>query len=350
MMIDSVSTVHMRMGILDKFLLLAAISIAIALFLTIGWMAIAPDDPRGAVSLIARRDSLMVILQAGLLAAVSAAIATVMVGAKLADVGAFAAAIGMALVSLQGETAAYLLINTEATGAGAPRMLAFKLATESLVWFALVVVALLVSGIVTRWCVGLPAEPVQSVGGQSARQPGVGMYDLAISECPVIARLLLPTRDPMVSGHARGNGLRTLLVTTIAGLLIYGILVSGSSPHSIRHGQTCFAVFSAFYVGTWIARRTYPARTAFWSILAVPMALLAGYGWTVIAGAPHGRFAHLAMIPATDFLRALPLTFISVGALGTLTAQWTILPATATPRDARRTATGRKPTGRRDGA
>jgi hypothetical protein len=338
------------MGLFDKFLLLAALAIAIALFLTIGWMAIAPDDPRGAVSLVSRGDSLVVILQAGLLAAVTAAIATVMVGSKLPDVGVFAAAMGLAFVSLQGETAAYLLIDIDSASGFAHRGLAAKLAAEAVIWFLLMLLAMLVSGLVSRWCGGaLVRGSTRADGGQ--RTGGIALDELAISECPVISgRWIVPGRAA-VDGSARWNGLRTLAIMTIAALLLYGILVSGSSPQMIRHGQTCFAVFAAFFLGGWIARRTYPARTAYWGVLAVPLTLLLGYVWTIVAGSPPERFAHLTTVPASDFLRALPLTFISVGTLGVLAAHWMIEPAAAPAvHEQPASALGRRRPGRRDGA
>jgi hypothetical protein len=159
-----------RLRWFDKFILLVALAIGVALFVTVGWMALAPRDPHGAVSLVTATSPLAVILQATLLVAVAAVVATVMIGTKLPDVGVFAAALGLALASLQGNTSAYLLISVAGGDRGAERALAGKLAIESVVWFLLIVVAIAVSGAVMRWCLGwliaavnLPRTPARAI-------------------------------------------------------------------------------------------------------------------------------------------------------------------------------------------
>lgn len=332
-----------RMNLADKVLLVAALAITVALFLTIGWMAIAPDDPQGAVSLVTRSDGVWMVLQAALLSAVTAAIATVMVGGKLPDVGVLASAVGFALVSLQGSTAAYLLISVTGGASGAERALAAKLAVEGGVWFALLVIAMLVSGAVTRWC----SSGVRTVALEGERR--VTLNDLAISECPGLARFVRGTASEHGQPGELWNGLRTTALMVVLGLILFCILVSGTSPHIIRHGQTCFAVFAAFYIGGWIARRRFPTRTAFWGMLAVPITLTLGYGWSVVAGRTGGRYAHLANIPGSDFLRALPMTFIAVGTIAALLVHWFVHPGTPGDRVSR-SAERRRSAGRRHGA
>ncbi|HRX83496.1 MAG TPA: hypothetical protein P5572_00590 [Phycisphaerae bacterium] len=346
MMVSTVGNTSMRLSLVDKILLVAALAITVALFLTIGWMAIAPDDPQGAVSLVTHSGSVLMVLEAGLLAAVTAALATVMIGNKLPDVGVLAAAVGFAFVSLQGGTAEYLLIAATGGDSGTERGLAAKLAVESVVWFALLVVAMLVAGAVTRWC----SSALQRVAGLGEPgSTGAGLEDLAITECPGLARLIVPANVKPQDSANRWNGVRTTAVMVFAGLVLYSILVSGTSPHMIRHGQTCFAVFAAFYLGGWVARRWFPTRTAFWGILAVPITLLLGYGWTVFAGRAAGRYTHLANIPGSDFLRALPLTFVSVGTIAAILAHWFVHPGEArAPRDPGPSA--RRPTRRRHGS
>jgi hypothetical protein len=308
-------------------------------------MAVAPDDPQGAVSLVTRADSTLVVLQAALLAAVTSAIATVMIGAKLPDVGVFAAALGFAFLSLQGDTAAYLLM-TKTNGPGAERVLAGKLMLETGVWFALLLVAMIVAGAVSRWCGG---ALLRAAGFADHAGTSTDLDDLAISECPGLGRLVAGAAGKTETDYARWHGPRTTAVMVVAGIVLYSLLVSGSSPYTIRHGQTCFAVFTAFYLGGWIARRWYATRTSFWGLLAVPITLMLGYAWTMVAGPAGGRYAHLANIPGTDFLRALPITFVSVGAVAALMAHWSTHPhGHADSLDA--VGAERKPTGRRHGA
>jgi hypothetical protein len=109
-------------------------------------------------------------------------------------------------------------------------------------------------------------------------------------------------------------------------------MASGYLLRAVEHGQVCFAVFTAFYVGVWITKRSFPARTAFWPLLAVPVLLLGGYLWVWVAGTSASVRA--GGIPHSDYLRALPLTFISVGALGVLVAHWSIEPSVPAPVEA----------------
>ena len=97
--------------LLDKTVTLGSWVLAGAIFLSVGWLAMKPEDPLGAVTVLTRDGGLLVLLQAGALAGVAAAIATVIAGRYLADVGTFAAAVGLAAVSLRGGTAGTLLVH-----------------------------------------------------------------------------------------------------------------------------------------------------------------------------------------------------------------------------------------------
>ncbi len=333
MMAVEISQTHMHLRFLDKVVFVAALGIAASLFLTVGWLAIAPDDPQGAVSLLVHEQPLGMLVQAVLLAAVTAAIATAMIGSKLPDVGVFAAALGLGLVSVQGDTAAYLLMHVAEGDPAAERVLAGKFALEGLCWTGALAVALLVSGMVMRWVVAGPEDAGST--GQRVRSTA-----LAAAECPGLSRLggEAPVATPS------GNGLKTVLLTTAVAIVLYSVLVSGSSPHMIRHGQTCFAVFGAFYIGAWAARRYFPCRTAFWALIAVPLASTVGYLGSMFLGERSAQYGHLATVPLSDFLRALPLTFMAVGVLGVMTAHWTTEPP---QRSAKTKTTRRSPAGQR---
>jgi hypothetical protein len=305
---------------LDKLLLVAALAVAVGLFLSVGWMAIAPADPRGAVSLVTHDRPMIMIVQAAALAAVTAAIATVMVGTKLPDSGVFAAALGMALVSLRGDTAAYLLINVAAGDPARERALAAQLAVEAAIWFAVLVVAMVVSGLVLRWCFGSRADPGdQFTGGRLAV-----MYEMSVSRLPFVSRIAAGPAGERDTTDAGVAALRYLGVVTAVGMVLYALFVVGSSPRAIRHGQVCFAAFASFYVAVWIAKSWFGARTPFWGTLAVPIACILGYLWSMIQGDASAPYASLASVPPSRFLRALPITFVAVGALGALAAHWTV--------------------------
>mgnify|MGYP001560740759 CR=1 FL=1 len=121
----------------------------------------AANDPLGAVSLLAYGPGApgwAMLLQAARVAAVTAAIAAVLSGRQLAYAGPFAAALGLAVVALRGETAEYLLLSAAGSGESPAKAIAAKLALESVGWLFVILVALAVSGIVTRWCFGRPHD------------------------------------------------------------------------------------------------------------------------------------------------------------------------------------------------
>jgi hypothetical protein len=350
--------------LLDKLVLLAALAVAVALFLSVGWMAIEPVDPRGPVSLITHRSGTLMVLQTAALAAVTAALATVMIGPKLADVGVFAAAMGMAVVSIRGANASYLLLDVAEEGGGGMRILAGKLLVESLIWGLVLAATVIVSGLVMRWFLNLGRFGWLDED-DAVRPRRVTLDDLALAETPLLWRWLkidrpagrfvvgeggIPeilkwivelgppkeyaTEPGSLSRVVYAPGVLSLLTTLLVAGVVYPVFSSGYFHRTIDHGQVCFAVFTAFYCGVWASKRLYPARTALWSLLAVPILLVAGYAW-VMAGAASPA-ASVPNIPDSDFLRALPLTFVSVGALGVLTGHWWIEPSAAPVKKAQR--------------
>ena len=110
---------HLRL--VDKLMLLTAFAVAASLFLSVGWMAVAPSDPQGAVSLLTHENPALMVVEALALAAVTASLATLIAGTRLPDVGIFAVALGLALTSIRGGTATYLLITMADGDSGAER-------------------------------------------------------------------------------------------------------------------------------------------------------------------------------------------------------------------------------------
>ena len=304
----------------DKALLTVALAVAVALFATLGHVAMAPRDPLGAVSLMTGAHPVLMFLETAALAAVAASIATLLAGSRLVDVGAFAAAVGMAVAAVRGQTAAYLLTATsgDAGQAGNPAM---AMLVESLLWSVVLLMAMVVSAWVTAFC----------TRGTSRRDDGVVLAGMSATELPRVNRLL-GTAPTDVDIKAM---VKTALVVAVVAVLVFSVLVSGSMPRTVRHGQSCFAVFVAFYCGVRVAKAIGSgARTPLSFLAAVPLAACLAYGWAMVQPADTGRYAHLDHIPASVFLRALPLTFVSVGVVGVLVAYWTTVDAP--PRSRRR--------------
>jgi len=297
----------------DKTLALGSLVAAAAIFLTIGWMTVEPDDPYGAVSLLAHGNALFMVLQAAGLAAVTAAVATIVAGRRLPDVGTFAVAVGLAAVSLRGETTASLLVKQADLDAGFQRMLALKFALESVAWLAVILVGVFVSAAVMRWLF----TPPTSSAGPSADHAESGTWVLAGFGLPFIGDHVL--RAPARCYTPPKQGLIHTVVAAGSALVVMAILSAGLSSRGIEHGQACFLVAVSVLVATRIAYRVAPVQTPLWSILAVGLFAAFGYVWSGIGAPPPGLPAHM---PVSPFLRVLPVQYVAVGTAAGLAMFW----------------------------
>ncbi len=282
-------------------------------FLTVGWLVMKPDDPVGPVSALARRDGLMMLVQAGLIAGVTAGLATLMAGRRLADAGTFAAALGLALVSLRGGTAEHFLVQGADVSRSFEHGLARTFALEALGWIAVIILTIGVSAVVIRWCFGRRAGSGAALEGSlSAAHTG----DLSQMAAPLPAGfdgLGVSVRLFGVSAGAQtaaADGIRHMLIAAGVGLAMITLLSAGLSFRSIQHGQVCFVVAAAVCIGTYVGYRFVPVRSVLWSILAVGLVALVGYLWGALRPAAVGL---PPSIPSAHVMRILPIQLISVG-------------------------------------
>lgn len=313
---------HLRL--VDKLMLLTAFAVAATLFLSVGWLAVAPSDPQGAVSLLTHENPALMVVEALALAAVTASLATLIAGSRLPDAGIFAVALGLALTSIRGGTATYLLITMADGDRGAERLLAGQLAGEALIWTGVLFLSMVICGWVTRHFQNGDVESTLGSLQQMSPNPPVQLAELAATECPGVGRRLGVVPDYSRPLSLRLAGLKTTLVTGLVAMFAFSVLVSGRLPQSIKHGQVIFAVIASFFLGVWVSKMWFACRTAFWSLLAVPIVAVLGYSWAVSANASGGKYADLASVPMSDFLRATPIAFVAAGAMGVLVARWTL--------------------------
>ena len=300
-------------SVFDRTAMLMSWVLACALFLSVGWLTMAPDDPLGAVSVLTRDGAFMMIVQIAALAGVVSALATIIAGQRLTDVGTFAVALGLALVSLRGGTAEYLLMQGAAVSATSERALAVRFAIEALGWFLVTVVAVLVASVVQRWCFGSLEDDATSAG----HPPGGEIPTLAGCDIPQLSESWLAVSAGRQT--APRDGLKHTLTVIAVGLAAMAVLSFGLSSRSIRHGQTCFVVAASVCIAVYIAYRSVPVRSVLWCILGVGMTALIGYVWALVRPAVPGLPPN---IPSCHFLRILPVQFISVGTAAALALFW----------------------------
>ncbi len=311
---DSVMADRPQLGTLAKSAVLLSWLMAGAVFLSVGWMAMAPDDPLGAVSLLARRPAVEMFLLSLLLACGTAALATALAGRWVTDVGTFTAALGFLAVSLRGGTAQHLL-TYRGSASGGTEILPFWLMVETVAWFVVLFATLLVSALTMRW--------LRNLLGLA---PRTGESDLpewlpSAADVPRLGSRL--AGEPATAGTEFRAGVRHLIVYTGAALIALAALSSGVSNRGVEHGQACFVLSAATCLGALVAHRYAAVRSSFWTLVGVLMAALLGLLWS------WGRLLLLndaALTPPGAFLRILPIQYMAVGAASALAMQWYILP------------------------
>jgi hypothetical protein len=317
----------------DRAATLLSWSIAGGLFLSIGWMAAAPDDPFGPVSLLALSHPVPAAFQIAALAAVASGIATVLAGRHLADVGPFAASIGLGILSVQGETSAYFLISGVENGPVPPGTLAARLGAESFVWFGVLMLTVFVSGVIGRWVFASRNRESEALG---ADEPAPAVLS-ASADLPWRVGASAVERTPWRQGLAHAA------VFVALALIAYQVFSSGLHNRVIRHGQACFVVAASYWLATRFAFQLVPVRTTLWALLAVGATAVAAFLWAALR---PGVVGHPAGIPGSHFVRVLPMQFVFVGAAAVIFTSWyrevSEEPAAENPTDDAREASVRK--------
>ncbi len=301
------------------------------LFLTVGWMAMEPTDPLGPVCVLTSKSGVAMLAQAAALVVVCAGVCTLIAGRSVVDVGTFAAALGLAAVSLRGGTTEYLLVYGDGSPDGVmpTGVLAIRFAAASVGWMAVMLVAPIVSLFVMRWCFGSSSDV-------AAGDPNEGdpvRLVLCASDIPSLDLSAGTIRAPQTP---LADGLLHTAVATGVGLMAFNVLTTGASLRAIQHGQSCFVVAASVWLACYFAHRISPVRSAFWSILAVGLMALFGYLWSALRSGGGGLPPN---IPDSSFMRVLPIQFVSVGTATALSVLWSMHVAMVehtTPKDASR--------------
>ncbi len=310
----SISTMPVHHTISDRLRLHAAWGVAAVVFWTFGWFALQPWDPRGPVSMLAVERATLSMIEIAALAAVMAAVATVIAGRVFADIGVAAVGIAIAIVSLRGGPTTTLLVQAESLPS-----LCLALAAEGVFWFLAMTAAVVASAFVMRWVLGEADE------GRPDESNGVTLRDTIASEIPFVRCMLSGLSCPRFTRAELINGLLHAGITAFIALALILIFAAGGPEQDIRNGQSCFAVAAAFYIAAGRAQIMFPARTAFWSFASVVIVCVAAYVWAMVMSLQANPT--LPTIPTSGFLRVLPVTYVAVGAAGVVMARWRVPPS-----------------------
>ncbi len=291
--------------------------VSAGILVSVGAMVFRSGDPYGAVSVLTNRNPALMMMQVMALAAVASALATAIAGRAYPDIGAFAVGIGMAIVSLRGDNMTSLLMDR-----GQSRSLCVWLMVDGLFWFVAVLVAMVVSAVVVRWLAGGRTEPTDA----NPCQAGSGKTGLLMAGplLPGIGGVLF-RRIGADERRAWRAGLKHLATATALGLVLISVVCTGAGARAISHGQAVFAVAVAFYVGVGRAQAFFPTTSTWWSCLSVPVVCLAAYTIALCMSFPTVLVDGLVSVPSSNYLRILPVTYISVGTSAALLARWRAL-------------------------
>jgi hypothetical protein len=303
----------------------ASLALASGTFLTVGWSALAPVNPLGAVALWDHPAAAKALAVAAVLSALLAAVSTVLAGRRLVDVGIFTACIGLALTSLCGGTSAVILIAAaDGHDQGPPLGVPARFALESAAWLVAPLAAMFVSALLDRRLFTLPPEDdrVADDGDSEAAFSNAPGLQPAAFDLRLVATTNAATCTPWTTG-----AIHTLIASCVA-LVGVHLFSSGLANRSIQHGQACFVVIAATFAGTWAAGRIVPVRSALWAILAGPVLAIAGYLWSDAGASP------LPDLPQSPLLRILPVQLISVGTATAIGTTWWLRGGDGPERDA----------------
>ena len=300
------------MGMMNRLGLVIALAVAGVVFLSIGWKALGPDDPLGAVSVLAHQGGVLILLYAAGLGVIVAAVATALVGKRLIDVGVFSASLGLALASLKGGTAEQLLLARAGTSVHYEQFLAGQFALESIGWLSVLFVALLTSGVMT--C-RLRARSGNDGGSNEASTPTWAVP--ALFDLPRGARRWFGVPPDYESVSL--DGLKHTAVVAGLGLLAMNLFSAGLSTRAIEPGQVCFVVAAGFFVAVYFGDRYVPVRSALWALLGVGLAAVIAYTWAALRPSDAMRPPN---VPTSHYLRVLPVQFVAVGWTAALVAFW----------------------------
>ncbi|MCK4658126.1 MAG: hypothetical protein KAV82_01265 [Phycisphaerae bacterium] len=300
---------YRQLHLSDRLIVLVAWGLAIAIHFAIGWRVMQPLDPQGAVSMLSVRHPMLMMAQMAALSVVVAMLTTLLIGRKLADAGGFAVCVGIAVANLRGGTFEAILIDMSGSGLATAPGVGFTFLFEALVWFAVVVLAMVASGFVLRWCFGGEDE-----------DGACGLSSMAVAEMPWVSKVLQVGDDDGLAASFRRGGRHTLF-TAVSAFVLIGLLSAVTPARAITHGQVYFSILVAFYIAGYFAHGKFPQRTALWTCLAVPLVAVAAYLWAMLIG-PGKTTGLPSTIPHSVYLRALPLEYVTLGTIGSMIAFW----------------------------
>ncbi len=300
----AVAALTRPLSFFEKLRVAAAAGIAVLLMTTIGWMVARPADPQMAVTFAyGGRHILAVWPSLLVLTLVSALVGTAIAGRRLPEAGLFAAAVGLAALTLRGASMQTVLGYHATPDLAGRRAVMTAMAFDCLLWASIAAAAWIAVVLAWQWL------------WQEARPPAEDEPD--------------PKKAPAAGKTAAFRaGWPALAVTTVVGLFVIWTTVARTPVATVARGQVIASVAAGMYLGAMAARYFTGVSKAHWYALA-PLAAgliayLLGYLQADLSWAkgPWGSYALLTTTPPHALVRPLPVEYIFVGLAGALLGFW----------------------------
>lgn len=267
--------------------------LAAALFWVVGGQVLASTDPLAPATITGRPNVLTILGTLAALVAVASAVGASLMGRR-PHAGALAVAVGLAVLALRFGSMERLLTTVGVDSAA--RKSAFGgLLIESLLWTALMALAVVVDAVTRRW-----------LGSASASH-------------------LADTQ----SAHWAAGLLAVGIAATIA-IIIISQFIARDATALINRKQVFFAIFISFFLGSLAATRIVSAAGERWLLLAPPVVAVLGYLWAWWEPTLRGQTYYDAIphLPPNWLVRGLPIEYLGVGVAATVIGLWTARRAT----------------------
>jgi len=274
-----------------------ALSIAAAIFWHVGWHVLRPQDPQGPVSLLMVDQGVIAMAELLGLAVVTSGLAVAICGARSADRGPLAIAVGLATLGLRGsQLDTLVMFRMYAPASGRTPLDPFPttaLMAECWLWLALIAVGFVVGRWVESWFTPSrgAGSPNQAASDRRGRGPRA-------SDTPY--------------------GIAAVILASLAAWTALSFTL-GSPNEAILKGQMYFGIGFSFLVAVLIAHACFKTGSRLWSLILVAVVASVAY---LVAGPDPRSIAHAretgTYLNLQPLARPLPLEYAALGALGAL--------------------------------
>ena len=308
----------MQLPLLLKLRIAIVLAVSILLFATLGWSFAQPWNPDGPITISMNHQPTQLVIAALVLALISTAIAIAVAGRFAPFIGPLAVPVGLsAWAVISGGMEKLLLLNPEISERSA---LFHQLATETIIWFAIILTGYLLVVFATRRAV------LSSPPENEPPEPPDSKLKAKVKNKP--AKLQLPAM-------LQNQWLRIILALTLTCILAIILLKTFAQSGRVNllledtrrieaavvpsPGQMIFAICASFFLSALAAQKLF--NPPLWALLPAPAIIAIAAYLNAAQNSVLSPLQHLApqfILASTTYASALPVQYIGLGSLALL--------------------------------